>query len=752
MPATDFDRRLRTRPLMVRAQTIDAENRSVEGVIATEAPVGVWDWDTRSLIDEILLTSGAHLPEQVPLLRDHDQYNLDAVLGSGRSMRREDAGIVGRLFFARDDPEADRAWNKVRQGHLRDLSVGYWVDESTDIPAGQTATVAGREFRARERLLRIATRWSVKEVSLVAIGADQAAKLREGHHNQGFSTMNQQLRAYLESIGLPAGSSEADAEKFRQGLSGETRTRADQLATAADPATPPPSDPPAQNQQRAPQQPPADPLAQRQNAEGRMQNPSTVAPVDPAAVARTVLAEERDRVRRIHELAGEDVPAQLRERATVEGWDLNRAQAEFLTAIRAQRGSGGPGIHVRDSERDTNVRSLAAGLLMSQGLDPTKHKLHRNQGLPLSADKFTEQDADRAECFRGMSAPDLFRECLRIDTGRWYPTIQEALSTFGQRTTVSGASFTNIFTTNVYARLMQGWTTIGDTTVGWCDEEDVPSFMLQEDVNLQADARLEVLARGDTAKHATASDSHETYRIHRFAKQFVVDDQDIIDDRLGAIMRMQQEMGEAARRLRPDGVYSMMLGNPTLVADGAAVFNATAVTTAGGHANLGTDALGASALETAISAMGQQRINNNVLNIRPKFLIVPAALEWTARGLTASAALAKLFADTPESRYSVINLIAQEGLRVVIDDRLGASGVVTPMTGLLVAGSNTAWYLAAGGTKSIRVAYLRGTGRQPVLRSFLLDRGQFGMGWDIHLDIGAAFMDYRPWYASSGAD
>jgi len=177
MPPTPHDTRLRTRPLLVRAQTIDAENRSVEGVIATEEPVAVWDWESRGVIDEVLLLGGVELPEQIPLLRDHDQYNLDAVLGSARSLRREETGILARLFFAREDPEADRAWNKVKQGHLRDLSVGYWVDESTDVPAGQTATVAGREFRAEKRLLRIATRWSLRETSLVVIGADQAAKL-----------------------------------------------------------------------------------------------------------------------------------------------------------------------------------------------------------------------------------------------------------------------------------------------------------------------------------------------------------------------------------------------------------------------------------------------------------------------------------------------------------------------------------------------------------------------------------------------
>jgi len=51
----------------------------------------------------------------------------------------------------------------------------------------------------------------------------------------------------------------------------------------------------------------------------------------------------------------------------------------------------------------------------------------------------------------------------------------------------------------------------------------------------------------------------------------------------------------------------------------------------------------------------------------------------------------------------------------------------------------------------LRVAYRRGTNRQPQLRSFMLDRGQWGMGWDINMDIGVAFTEWRTWYKSTGA-
>ena len=719
---------LTTRSVSLRAATIDEESRSVEAVIATEQPVTVWDWRRGEPIDEVLLIKGARLPDQLPLLANHSRWDLDDVLGSARKISAQDAQILARLYFAEGDDAADRAWNKARQGHLTDVSIGYRVVEAIDIQPDSTAKVNGRTFKSGKRALRIATVWEPREVSLVPIGADPAAKLRESKPFQprGSNTMDPKLREYLETIGLRAEADDTEANLFRGKLTGEQRTRADELAVAGQRQDPPPDPPPASNQR-------SDPPA----------NPPRTSP-DQAEIARQAIAEERERVRQITELAGADVPQAVRERAITEGWDIARASQEFLVAIRTGRQPadppvpGGPAIHSRDAATGLSARSLAAGLIAGNGLAPTEHRMHNGRQTPLRSDQITEQDAEQGERFARLSAVDICRQAAFLDSGRAILDPEEAI-----RAAVSGGTLLNVFTTSAYASLMAAWETIGDTTTGWCDEEDVANFQTQENVSLTASTRLEQLARGDTAKHATASDSKETYKIARYAKQFVIDEQDILDDRLGALMRMPAEMGEAARRVRPDLVYSIMLENPSLVADSTAVFHAN-------HSNLGSAVLGADSLKSGISAMVKQRLNNNVLNIRPRFLIVPAELEWTARGLTASAALAKLFADSSDPFYTQLNLLAQEGIRVVVDDRLGAIGVIDPRTGTARTGSDTGWYLAMGGTKSIRVAYRRGTNRAPSMRSFNLDRGQWGIGWDVNLDIGADFMEYRPWYKSSG--
>ncbi len=166
------------RNLQVRADTVDEESRSVEAVFATEQPVSVFDMREWRPILEVLRMDGAVIPPRVPMLNNHYRFSLDDVYGSARDAKVSDGKLIGRLYFARDDEDVERAWNKVRQGHIVDVSVGYRIDQSTTVPAGQSMTVGDRQYKAEDKPLRVVTRWEMREVSLVPVGADAAAKIR----------------------------------------------------------------------------------------------------------------------------------------------------------------------------------------------------------------------------------------------------------------------------------------------------------------------------------------------------------------------------------------------------------------------------------------------------------------------------------------------------------------------------------------------------------------------------------------------
>jgi hypothetical protein len=741
-------RDLTIRDFTVRAESVNDESRSVEAVLVTDDPVTVYDYRLGELIDEVLRMDGAEIPEQVPMLANHSRWSLDDVFGSVREIKFGNHDAKGRLYFAEGDVDAERAWQKVRGGHIRDVSAGYRAVKYTDVRPGQTAIVGGRSYTARGRTLRITTRWQLKEVSLVPIGADARSKIRTDQPIEEF-LMNPKLRKYLESIGLRADATDAEALTFLAGLEGAQRQQADTLKDGenqrSDPPATPPADPPETNRTGA--QPPPLP-----NVED--------------AVRQAVDAErraERERVRLITELAGEDVSDELRQQAILDGWDVNRASTEFLRYVRENRAperdliGGAPATHVRGRETDVNARALACAMLIQNGSDPTQCREYDAIGEQYGR-QFAEQDADRGDRLRGLSAPDLFRECIRCDTNRHFSTIDEALSFMRReremgRAGVSGGTLSYVFGTNIYAKLSEGWMEVADSTAGWCEEEDVPNFLQQEDITLNLNGEPEQHGRGDTAADVTFSDKHETYRAYRFTRKVTFDEMDIINDRLGALMRIPQMMGQAFRRMRPNMVYSVLLLNPKLVADSKAVFHAD-------HGNLGTAVLGANGLSAALTAIASQRSENgrDVLDIQGRYLIVPAALSWTAAQLLNGVALAKTHATKSDPDYipvnpvgpSVIKQVIGDNLTLVTDDRIGATGVWNPMTKAMVTGSATNWFVTAGPRRGVRVLYRRGTNRQPAVRNFTLDRGQWGFGVDMVMDMGRAPMDYRGLYKSTG--
>lgn len=709
--------------------------RSVDAVLATEEPVLSTKPATGEKILEAILLDGMELPESLPLLDTHCRDTVEALLGSVRQLRVVEGRLLGRIFVA---STALATWTKIQEGHLRDVSLGYLPLEATVVRAGQQALIAGRTFLApADRDLRVLTLSAAKECSLTTIGADSSAKIRTATQERQ-PPVNPKLRAYLESIGLNSDADEATAQAFYDALSPNAKAAADKAAEES-----------AEGEAEA--------RAEGEETDSECSSSRTSG--DSLSVRQAAVTQERQRVAQITSLAGDDVPGEIRQRAIADGWSVGRASSEFLQAVRNSRSgqqaerAGGPAIHSRSLSGALSVRAISAGLAIAGGLDPLTVRMHDGR-RPQRGQQLTEQDADYGDRFARLSAVDLCRMCVQLDSGRveWDP--EEAV-----RTAVSGGSLAYAISTNIYARILQGWEEATDST-DWCaDEPDIPNFLQQEDVTLNPQTRMERLPRGGTATDAVAADSHETYKLARYAKKFVVDEQDFLDDRLGAMMAIVDEMGRAARRLRPDLVYSVLLENPNLVADGGALFNATAITTAGGHANLGTGALSTTNLATAITAMVKQRRGDVVLNVRPRYLIVPGALQFTAATILTGIGLAKTHSTKADPDYVPINPVSNQMLQMLqgqqielrVDDRLGAAGVWDPKAKTARTGSDTNWFLSAGGPRTIRVGTRRGTGGLPQMRQFVLDRGQWGVGWDINLDICAIVADFPGLYKSTGA-
>jgi len=297
----------------------------------------------------------------------------------------------------------------------------------------------------------------------------------------------------------------------------------------------------------------------------------------------------------------------------------------------------------------------------------------------------------------------------------------------GELSEAIGAAANSVF--------LSGYEAQPDSTEGWVAEVPARDFKPFDVFGLKTGARLRPIPRGGTARHAAVGVKAEAVKITRFGRVYTIDEQDLLDsgDSVAAWLRPLEELGRAARRVKGDLVYSLILENPTLAADNLALFEA------GTHGNLGTAALGTAGLGAAVAAIAGQTLTDERgqrihLNLRPKALVVPPALWETARETEAK-------------------LWIGDGAELAIrtESRLGPAGLADPVTNHVRTGSDTNWLLVAGpgDAPSVVVSYLNGQSN-PRIRRAELNRGQWGIGWDIAHDVAAAAVDYRGVYWSSG--
>lgn len=268
---------------------------------------------------------------------------------------------------------------------------------------------------------------------------------------------------------------------------------------------------------------------------------------------------------------------------------------------------------------------------------------------------------------------------------------------------------------------------------GWVRNSPVRSFLPHDALSIDQAGRLERHTRGGTAGHLELGLSASSWGIARYSTQTVVSDEDLLADRVGIFSVAAEQTGRAAASLVEDLIFSLILRNPTL-SDNVELFHAS-------HGNLANTALGSPGLGVAQSAIASQVLTDSDgnpalhLNLAGNTLLVPPDLGWDARELVKSGQLGD-----------------GRDVEARVENRLSSIGVVDPDAEVVIEGSNTNWLLAASheAWPCVLLGNLGGGDPQPKIRRFTLDKGQWGIGWDCIMDIGAVVTDYRGLYWSTG--
>lgn len=656
----------------------EADN-TVEVVISAGARVRRHDFWTGTRYDEELVIDADAVDlsriEQgtCHVLDNHAIYGgVDAVLGVVTRAWIEDGQLIGTLQLSRSDRHASVVQN-VRDGVLRALSVGYTTQryEVTEADA-RTDGGSGELWRA--------TRWTPNEVSFVTVPADPAAATRSA-----------------SATATPAAPSRHPCEFITRGAATPTPKEASMPAENQAPANVTSATPPADDQNRA---------APRQ---AEAQQPVAQAPAGEDVSARA--AEIADLCAR-HNLP--HLTADMLRRRI----DVNTAKSEILTALAARDAQFG-------TQQNTRIETVR---------DETQTRLRGMEDAMLARLEPGTTLDDNARQYRGLTLLDMGRDHLEragVQT-RGMDRIELARSMLSYRSAgmLSTSDFGVLFNNVAARRLGRAYTDFPATYTQWARRgTDFTDFKPVEVIGMSGGPELLLVNEHGEYKYGDFSGHSESYKLATYGRIVAFTRQAIINDDLRVLDRGLGLFGTSARRLENQLVYNQLTANGK-ASDGKALFHAD-------HKNLLTGAASAltlDALKAARQAMRTQRSSDGTpLNVSPRYLIVPAALETEAYQLTSNAY-------TPVTASEVNDFAATGRTPLVV--------VVEP---LLDDASETAWYLAADTAviDTVEYAYLEGaTGPYTETRTgFEVD----GTEVKCRLDFAAKALDWRGLVKANGA-
>lgn len=547
--------------------SLDTEARTVEVIGSTENPAQVYDWN-RGVVSEVLLMSGLKMPagRKVVLLDSHSRYETAKVVGSYRDMKTTDGQLVGMAHFSRA-ADVESVWTKVREGHVTDFSVGYRVDKAVWIEDGESQEIDGRTFTGP---VKVSTEWTIRELSVVPIGADEMAKARAGNaqpQNED-NAMNKKMRAFLERRGLPKGATEEEAIAFLEQLDTEARAEVNKL----------------------------------QDGSG-LQAPA-VTTADVKRSAEEAVRAERVRASEITAMGERFGCGDIARQLISDGKTIDEARAAVMDHLAGKSAADGGAGYRAPVEMGADERD--------------KFRAAATDGLILRIGGSIEKPAAGASDLLGYSMRELARMSLERAN---QPTGGQPLEMIGRALTTS--DFPLILAATANKSLFEGFDTAEETWPIWCGTGSVADFKTHSSVRAGETSDLDEIPESVEYKYGKRSEAQEQYSIATYGKLLAITRQAIINDDLGALSDIPRQHGEAAARKIGDIVYAVLTANAAM-GDGVALFHLAS------HANLQTAAaLGISSLGTAINAMKTQQDLTGLrrLNIRPQFYIAPTAVE-----------------------------------------------------------------------------------------------------------------------------
>lgn len=684
-------------------------------VIATERPIERWDEATQQIVNEVLLMDGIVLRggrDQIPIVDSHNDKTVRNIFGSIRGLKVSNGELFGKPDFASDD-ESQTIARRLAEGHITDFSITAQPLETLFVKRGDSFTTPRGEVIEGPALIH--TRWQPHNASICATGADEYSTVRRSYTDlqRKVTRMDEALLAQLTAAGLPDGMTDPNQV----------------LAWCVAKLVPAESEAEDAPMVEAMAEPPVDPATEQKPVENMdaLKNPVE------CQVGRSVDATEQiKRALEVDQKRRKEIQAACKlaniERAFADELcdghvPLSEARKRIIErmATTPLGSSVGADVRVTQSGDDKFVAAAKDGIVARMsGRTSIKRSLYVSGDKPaeghedfksLNLIRMATLFAERAGLpVNRMNNPEIARAVLRMSTLQGYFDV-------AQRYRIERADFNAYHTTGSFANLMldaanktllAGYEEAPFTWNMWARQANsVDDFKNINRIRFSEAPNPEEVPEGKDYPEKAMADSKESYKVSKFGESFSVSWETIVNDDLDALSRIPAMHGNAMRRFQNKKIYEVLINNPTM-GDGYTLFSSSHVS---GDNTASAAAPSVTTLNAAFVKMMTQKGTNKpdgtaadaVLNIVPRYLIVPVNYSATALELVASTSYV-----LANSNQGVKNIYGPGGDRPL-------TVVVEPV---LDAASTTNWFLAADNAQvdTVEISFLSGE-ESPVVES-----------------------------------
>ena len=646
-----------------------------------------------------------------PVLKDH---NPATIVGHTNDIKISDGSITASGVVSATGEAAKEVTESSANGFPWQASIGASISRMVEVDRGESVQVNGRTFKGP---LLVARQSQLKEISFVALGADDNTHARVAAQNGGATTetIAMNFEQWLEARGLKlADLTEDQVTKLKAHYEEYAELKAKSDTDESGDATPSGDD----------------------DGKG-----VTINADDEIAKIRA----EAKRLTDLKAACGDH--ADIYAKAIDEDWDTDRTKLEVERAELHAKLAGVPhvGSTGRAKDQPQEGQVLEASLCLSAGMSEK-----------FVGEQLPEKDRERvmnaavqggANGYRGAGIHTLMDAVIRAAGGfyggsrRDNDYIRAALNAERQlqaSTGFSTVSLSGILGNTANKQLLASFSAVDTVWNQIAAVRSLGDFKVHTRYRLDADGGYKKVGAGGELKHTSLQETSFTLQLETHGAIIALTRQQMINDDLGAFLQIPTMHGRMAAIKIEQEVFVLILGN-------SGSFFASA------NNNYFEGAATALSIDSLTTAKQKFRDmidpNDKPVLVTPEILLVPSTLEQTADNLITESTIIDGTSTAKQPRRN-----PHAGtVRKAVSTYLNNTNIKDEDGDALTGQSDVGWYLFAdpANRAAVNAGFLNGR-VVPTIESADSDFTTLGMQWRSYHDFGVGFEEPQAGVKSKG--